>query len=288
MNIIIVISVLVGGYVFYKNQTESIETPKYIIENNKIPKEFDDFKILQISDLHNKIFGKNNERLLQKIYKINPDVIFITGDLVDGEKNNFDVALKFIDQIMHKYTVYHIIGNHEQKAQIKKYKKEYEVYFSRFKQKNIIDLNNESIRIHKSSSTINLYGLVTPLESYRYLFDKKEIINIDEQFITSKLGQLNTNEYNILLVHSPFQFEEYTKWGADLVLSGHVHGGIIRLPIVGGLLSPNREFFPKYDLGEYKKDNTTMIVSKGLGGSKVILRLNCKPEIVEIKLKSKK
>lgn len=102
-----------------------------------------------------------------------------------------------------------------------------------------------------------------------------------------RLGKIDNREYNILLVHTPFFFDGYSKWGADLVLAGHVHGGIIRLPIKGGLLSPNREFFPKYDLGEYNMGKSTMILSKGLGGSKVLPRVNCKPEIVEITLKSK-
>ena len=101
------------------------------------------------------------------------------------------------------------------------------------------------------------------------------------------LQKINRNEYNILLSHTPFYFEDYEKWGADLILAGHVHGGIIRLPYVGGLLSPNRHFFPKYDLGKYNKNNSTMIVTKGLGGSKVLVRINCKPEIVKITLKSK-
>ena len=105
--------------------------------------------------------------------------------------------------------------------------------------------------------------------------------------VEKRLGKIDNREYNILLVHTPFFFEGYSKWGADLVLAGHVHGGIIRLPIKGGLLSPNREFFPKYDLGEYNMGKSTMILSKGLGGSKVLPRVNCKPEIVEITLKSK-
>ena len=104
---------------------------------------------------------------------------------------------------------------------------------------------------------------------------------------TAGLGNLNKDEYNILLAHTPFYFEQYSNWGADLVLSGHVHGGIIRIPLLGGLLSPNRRFFPKFDLGKYENNNSIMIVNKGLGKSKVFFRVNCRPEVVRIKLKCK-
>ena len=142
------------------------------------------------------------------------------------------------------------------------------------------------VKIQKNNSKINLYGLTVPYSCYKYLFDDKEITTIDSKFLEQKLGDLNKNEFNILLAHTPFYFDEYEKWGADLTLCGHVHGGIVRLPLVGGLLSPDRKFFPKYDLGEYIKNKSTMIVSKGLGGSKVLIRVNCKPEIVNIKLKN--
>ena len=126
-------------------------------------------------------------------------------------------------------------------------------------------------------------------KAFSACFDKVELKKVYAiaHDVEKRLGKIENREYNILLVHTPFFFDGYSKWGADLVLAGHVHGGIIRLPIKGGLLSPNREFFPKYDLGEYNMGKSTMILSKGLGGSKVLPRVNCKPEIVEITLKSK-
>ncbi|HDN2338119.1 TPA: metallophosphoesterase, partial [Clostridioides difficile] len=111
--------VLILLYILYKYETQHIETTEYTIFNKKIPKEFDNFKIVQVSDLHNKVFDKNNKVLIDKIESLNPDVIFITGDLVDGENKNFQVALDLIDNLVEKYEVYHIIGNHEQKSLIK-------------------------------------------------------------------------------------------------------------------------------------------------------------------------
>ena len=282
-------TVILGGAAFYKYETESLEITKYEIENEKIPKEFDNFKIVQISDLHNKSFGKGNKRLLEKIDSQNPDIVVITGDLVEGDNKNFVVALNLIDELLKKYKVYHIIGNHEQKSLIKKHKELYKTYFDKLYKKNIVNLDNEKIRIKKDGKYINIYGLIIPLEYYPYFFKNYENKNmkLEQDFINNKLGEINRDEYNILLAHTPFFFEDYEKYGVDLVLAGHVHGGIIRLPKVGGLLSPNREFFPKYDFGKYIKNNTTMLLSKGLGGSKVLIRFACKPEIVSITLKSK-
>ena len=282
-------TVILGGAAFYKYETESLEITKYEIENEKIPKEFNNFKIVQISDLHNKSFGKDNKRLLETIDSQNPDIVVITGDLVEGDNKDFDVALNLIDELLKKYKVYHIIGNHEQKSLIKKHKELYKTYFDKLYNKNIVNLDNEKTKVEKDGKYINIYGLIVPLEYYPYFFKNYENKNmkLEQDFINNKLGEINRDEYNILLAHTPFFFEEYEKYGVDLVLAGHVHGGIIRLPKVGGLLSPNREFFPKYDFGKYIKNNTTMLLSKGLGGSKVLIRFACKPEIVSITLKSK-
>ena len=287
--ILFVATVILGGVAFYKYETDSLEITKYKIENEKIPKEFDNFKIVQISDLHNKSFGKDNKRLLETIDSQNPDIVVITGDLVEGDNKDFNIALNLIDELLKKYKVYHIIGNHEQKSLIKKHKELYKTYFDKLYKKNIVNLDNEKTKVEKDGKYINIYGLIIPLEYYPYFFKnyKNKNMQLKQDFINNKLGEINIDEYNILLAHTPFFFEDYEKYGVDLVLAGHVHGGIIRLPKVGGLLSPNREFFPKYDFGKYIKNNTTMLLSKGLGGSKVLIRFDCKPEIVSITLKSK-
>lgn len=282
--------VLMGGYRYYTYKSEDIEIASYEVQNRKIPKVFNEFKIVQISDLHNRSFGIDNDILLEKIDKLKPDIVCITGDLIDGANEDFSIALKLIDDLSRKYRVYHIIGNHEQKVMMNEYEEFYKDYFKQLKSKNIINLENEKIKIQIGSNCINIYGLVVPYKYYPYLFNKNyknKKLNFNKNDIEKKLGKINNEEYNILLAHTPFFFEGYSDWGADLVLAGHVHGGIIRVPIKGGLLSPNREFFPKYDLGEYNIDKSTMILTKGLGGSRIIPRVNCKPEIVEITLKCK-
>lgn len=284
--IFIFIGIFILMYLYIKYNVNTLEVTKYVVENKKVPKEFDGYNIVQISDLHSKLFGENNKKLIQKIKSLNPDIVVVTGDLIDGENNNYNVALDFMKEISKLYRVYYIIGNHEQKSLIKKYKDEYKDYFNKLHQIDFVNLDNNKVEIVKGDSNINLYRLTVPYSCYKYLFDNQETTSIDIDFLEEKLGKVDREQFNILLAHTPFYFDEYEKWGADLTLCGHVHGGIVRLPIVGGLLSPDRKFFPKYDLGEYTKNKSTMIVSKGLGGSKVLIRVNCKPEIVNIKLKN--
>ena len=284
--IFIFIGIFILMYLYIKYNVNTLEVTKYVVENKKVPKEFDGYNIVQISDLHSKLFGENNKKLIQKIKSLNPDIVVVTGDLIDGENNNYNVALDFMKEISKLYRVYYIIGNHEQKSLIKKYKDEYKDYFNKLHKIDFVNLDNNKVEIVKWDSNINLYGLTVPYSCYKYLFDNQETTSIDIDFLEEKLGKVDREQFNILLAHTPFYFDEYEKWGADLTLCGHVHGGIVRLPIVGGLLSPDRKFFPKYDLGEYTKNKSTMIVSKGLGGSKVLIRVNCKPEIVNIKLKN--
>lgn len=284
--IFIFIGIFILMYLYIKYNVNTLEVTRYVVENKKVPKEFDGYNIVQISDLHSKLFGENNKKLIQKIKSLNPDIVVVTGDLIDGENNNYNVALDFMKEISKLYRVYYIIGNHEQKSLIKKYKDEYKDYFNKLHQIDFVNLDNNKVEIVKGDSNINLYGLTVPYSCYKYLFDNQETTSIDIDFLEEKLGKVDREQFNILLAHTPFYFDEYEKWGADLTLCGHVHGGIVRLPIVGGLLSPDRKFFPKYDLGEYTKNKSTMIVSKGLGGSKVLIRVNCKPEIVNIKLKN--
>lgn len=284
--IFIFIGIFILMYLYIKYNVNTLEVTKYVVENKKVPKEFDGYNIVQISDLHSKLFGENNKKLIQKIKSLNPDIVVVTGDLIDGENNNYNVALDFMKEISKLYRVYYIIGNHEQKSLIKKYKDEYKDYFNKLHQIDFVNLDNNKVEIVNGDSNINLYGLTVPYSCYKYLFDNQETTSIDIDFLEEKLGKVDREQFNILLAHTPFYFDEYEKWGADLTLCGHVHGGIVRLPLVGGLLSPDRKFFPKYDLGEYTKNKSTMIVSKGLGGSKVLIRVNCKPEIVNIKLKN--
>lgn len=257
------------------DSNNNIEISKYIIKSDKIPDEFNDFKILQLSDLHNKQFGKKNQKLIAKIDTINPDIIVITGDMLLRTKINYTIFKDLIYELSLKYKVYFVSGNHEQKIYLKdknicnfyKYMKSIKV--------NIID--NKCINIYKNKSCISLYGIRIPLNHYRYGKSKPEPLTLTE--IKELIGVNDKSKFNILLAHNPFYFKEYALWGADLILSGHVHGGMIKLPLLGPLLSPERKLFPIYSGGKYSLNGSTLVVSRGLGSGSISARLFNRPEL---------
>lgn len=316
MYIASIIMLIVAIIAYLLIEVNNLEVRKFYIKSDKLVNKFIGKKIIQISDLHGKSFGKNNDKLIKFIDMEKPDVIFVTGDMVDADKKNYEPVYQLLKYLSEKYKVYYITGNHEHKALLKKNKNIYMDYFKKIKKLNIVRVNNQKLVLDTNFNLVksvsikaedkvldeikeknfenkpkkqkkyryfNLYGLILPFDTYRYIFSNRNVKTVDCDYIINKLGCLNQDECNMLLAHNPLYFDEYAKWGADYVFSGHVHGGIIRLPKVGGLLSPDRRFFPKYSFGEYTKANTKMFVSKGLGGSALKVRINCRPDIVSIK-----
>lgn len=255
-------------------------TKKYTYESKKIPEEFDGIKILHISDLHSKRFGKNNEKLINQIKKINPDYIFMTGDIIDKREKDIDIFIKELKPIFSKYTVYYSIGNHERCLGYKKYSK----YLKELEKCGVHILKDDSVYMDNAEQ-INIVGLNFK-DNIRY--ERKNYHKIDEYltYLRNKSGQININKLNILLAHDPLNFKLYNKLGFDLVFSGHVHGGLIRFFKIG-LLSPRRKLFPRYCIGKYVMNDSTMFVSAGLGKASFPIRLFNNPEISVIKLKYK-
>lgn len=261
-----------------------IEKTNYSIQISKLPDGFKGFKILQLSDLHSRIFNKNNQTFLDSINKVNPDIIFMTGDMMNAKHDDGMVCINIIKALNKKYPIYFILGNHEQHVKAKT-KSIYSNYITELNKLGVRILDNSKISIIKGTDRINIFGLTLDLSFYwgtPVKENKHYFFNVG--YIEKKLGVCKKEEVNILLVHNPKYFEEYCRWGADLIFSGHVHGGIIRLPYFGGLLSPDRSFFPKYDSGIYENNGNKMIVSRGLGNSHINFRLNNKPEIVVVTL----
>ncbi len=257
-----------------------IKTTSYEIASEKIPESFNNFKIVQLSDLHSKDFGN---RLFNKIDEESPNIIVLTGDMVSANETEYHVFLDVAKKLAEKYDVYYIKGNHEGELSANNYK----VIEDALNIYGIKILDNEKVKIEYSGDYINLYGMWVNQRYYsRANIDKEYVVK--EETVKKLLGDINPNEYNILLMHNPLYFEEYVNWGADLVLSGHVHGGLIRLPFVGGVFSPERKLFPKYCYGRYDKNNTTMIISSGLSRGATGFRLFNRPEIVSITLKNKR
>lgn len=254
-----------------------LEISSYNIYSDKIGESFNNTIIIQLSDLHSKEFGENNINLISKIDDIAPDFIVMTGDMVSSKDTNFNVFLELAKELASKYDCYYIVGNHEPDLP----NNDYNYIMNSLDSYGIDVLDNEKVELIKGNDKINLYGLWYNVKFY---FDT-DLLNVGH--IEKILGEDSDDTFDLLLTHNPIYFDVYNEWGADLTLSGHVHGGMIRLPIVGPLFAAERTLFPKYSQGEYKSENASMIVSRGLGNGNNGFRLFNRPEINVITLKSK-
>lgn len=261
-------------YLYFEN-TSLFIVQKNEIVSNKIDSNFDGYKILQLSDLHSREFGENNIKLINKIYKIDPDIIVCTGDMMNSTEDDGHVFINLVKKISKDYPVYYIDGNHEQLVEYNNVGV-YDEFISSLKDLNVKVVKNTKIKLQKGSSYINMYGLNVDLVYYSTKSALKESnIEYTEDNFSKTINKetFENNKYNILLTHNPIYFEVYEKSGVDLILSGHVHGGIIRIPFKGGLLSPDQEWFPKYYHVLYTINDTNMIVSAGLGNDTVNFRI---------------
>ena len=255
----------------------ALELNKHAIKSYKLPSEFDGFMIAQISDLHNAEMGEDNEKLLSMIKEANPDIVAITGDMIDSRRMDIQVALDFAREAVKIAPCYYVNGNHELRVL------EYEELKEGLEDLGVIILENAKATITKEDESLTIIGLSDPsLESGYIYTEEGEVLNL----YLNKLSKEDDN-YKILLSHRPEYFELYFEAGMDLVLSGHAHGGQIRLPFVGGIIAPHQGFFPEYDGGLYIKEETNMIVSRGIGNSLFPVRFNNRPEVVLIELQAR-
>ncbi len=243
--------------------------------SNRIPSAFSEFRIAQVSDLHNTEFGENNIRLLNMLSENTPDIIVITGDFVDSRHTDIDIALDFVKEAVQIAPVYYVTGNHEASLS------EYEKLKTSLEMFGAVVLEDKAIPLENNGEKITLIGLSDSDFTIR-----GDVFGEVPAMTSTKLRNLMDakNGYTILLSHRPELFETYVDCDVDLVLSGHAHGGQFRLPFIGGLIAPNQGLFPKYDAGLYTDNNTNMIVSRGLGNSIIPLRFNNRPEIVFVEL----
>lgn len=255
----------------------ALELNTYTILSDRLPEAFDGYRIAHVSDLHNAEMGKDNEKLLDMLRETEPDIIAITGDIIDSRNTNIDIALQFTKAAMEIAPCYYVTGNHE--ARISKY----DELKAGMEAAGVVVLEDEKTKISLEGGEITLIGVNDPSYQTDYLFGDAEAV------MQSKLHEITNEEdtYTILLSHRPELFEVYTESKVDLVLSGHAHGGQFRLPFVGGLVAPNQGLFPEYDAGLYTEENTNMIVSKGIGNSILPFRFNNRPEVILIDLYSK-
>lgn len=252
----------------------TVGVTSYSVASAHLPEDFDGYKIVVISDLHNAQFGKENAMLIEKTKKAQPDIIVITGDLIDSNRTDIACAVQTVNQLTKISTCYFVTGNHE--AWIKG---QYEELESGLLSNGVVILHDTVAQVVKGNGKIQLVGL-----------DDPDFSNADSYALESAMGTKISNlplsdDYKILLSHRPELFNEYVKANFNLVLSGHAHGGQFRIPFVGGMIAPNQGLFPKYDAGLFEDDNTKMIVSRGIGNSIIPVRFNNRPEIVVVELK---
>ncbi len=265
------VAVAGAAYLWWGNN--SLTVSNYTVTSPDITKIFDGFRIVQLSDLHNKDFGG---RLSRKVETLSPDIIVITGDLIDSRRTDISVAEKFIKELKPVAPIYYVSGNHESRIE------EYSALREMLQANGVEVLNGKTVQIEKGGETVTLTGIDDAMFFGSGLLDERKIV------FSNKLKELSENKgsgFSVLLSHRPELLEIYAECGFDLAFTGHAHGGQIRLPFVGGILTPNQGFFPEYDAGEFRKDNTTMIVSRGLGNSVFPFRIGNRPDIVLCELK---
>lgn len=263
---IIFIGIILLLWIIWGNSALMVE--EFTLYSSKIPENFSGYRIAQISDLHQAEFGENNQKLIDLLQNTNPDMIVITGDMVDSNHTDVTISLAFAEQAVQIAPTYYVTGNHEAMLSA------YDAWKTELEAMGVVVLENQAVPIEKDGDTILCLGLHDPT------FTKNSIENTLHTLVSS----YRTDSYKILLAHRPEYFDIYADSNVDLVFSGHAHGGQFRLPFIGGIIAPGQGFFPKYDSGIYTKGTTNMIVSRGLGNSIIPVRIHNRPEIVVVEL----
>ncbi|MDE6712520.1 MAG: metallophosphoesterase [Lachnospiraceae bacterium] len=258
--------IIVALLCFFHYENHHLVVTEFTYFNESVENFPDGYRIVQISDLHNAVFGRNQRALIDRITELAPDMVVITGDIVDSNHTDIDVVIDLVDQLAKLYPVYYVTGNHEYWLD----EGDRQRLFEEMEQAGAILLFNEAVTVNASGGTFDLIGL-----------DDKSLA---DDTLKALLSECNSETLNIVLAHEPQYIEKYSVTDADLVLCGHAHGGQFILPLIGPVVAPDQGLFPKYTSGAYHMDDMTMFVSRGLGNSIIPVRLFNDPEVVCIDL----
>lgn len=267
--VFIIFFVLAIAAVIY-HDTHNFVVLYYDIYTDKID---GDYSFALLSDLHGYTYGDGNQRLIDALEKASPDAVLCAGDMLTGHNINgeirYQAGLHLLSELARKYPVYMANGNHERKLHDYKlyFGDIYDQYIEMLREAGVTVINNDSIAI--KDKNIRITGLDLELDYFQKVIKKK----MEADHLETLLGKSSKDEFQVLIAHNPQYFEEYVGWGADLAVSGHVHGGIIRLPFLGGVISPSIALFPKYDGGLYEMNGRHMLLSRGLGTHSIHVRL---------------
>lgn len=236
-----------------------------------------------LSDLHGKTYGKANQTLLKAIEAQKPDGILIAGDMITAAKRaDISGTEALLQPLAEKYPIYYGNGNHEYRSRLEPeiYGDLYERYRTFLQRVHIEPLANSHVTLPPYQ--LNIYGL----EIERHFYKKFVHHHMTTEYLEQELGRASADSCNVLIAHNPEFFPAYAAWGADIVVSGHLHGGIMRLPLLGGVISPRLQLFPKYDGGRFRQGKSTMILSRGLGTHTLPVRIFNPGELVVLHMKT--
>lgn len=255
----------------------------YTIETEKLEQK--ELQFVFLSDLHNNTFGRNNEKLIKAIDRIHPDGVLIGGDMIVCKKTaDIKGGVQLARVLAGSYPVYYANGNHEERMDRERetYGDRYDEFLRLLKEAGVHCLSDESMMGPKG---VRITGCNMEDAFYRHRFTCPRLPKGE---IRRRVGKADPTHFQILFMHSPLFFEHCSRWGADLTLSGHFHGGTIRLPFLGGLMTPQYQFFQPWCAGRFDQDGKTMVVSRGLGTHSINLRLNNRPQLILLRLKGLK
>lgn len=253
------------------DSSANLQVSRYEAASEKLPESFDGFTIVQLSDLHGAQFGSDGTALAEKVRELEPDMIALTGDFVTDE-GDLDAVRQLVSELSEICPVYFVSGNHEFGSGLAQKVRQI------MTDAGVKYLSNEFVSIDRGGDSIILGGVEDPL-AYADMIDPPELAR--------RMNEADPAAFKVLLGHRNYWMEEYPDLPVDLILSGHAHGGLVRIPGVGGVIGTDRSLFPDYDAGEYDNGAYTLIVSRGLGNSVPVPRLLNRPEIVVVTLRTK-
>lgn len=263
----------------YEKDCLAVESISVFSEKIRTPK-----RLVFLSDLHDKEFGPENVRLIRAIDQAGPDAVLIGGDMMISKGTpGISIAVSLVEKLAKKYPVYYGNGNHENRMVWERsvYGTLYEQYRDTLKKLGVVYLENDTGFIGED---VAVSGIDLKKKHYCKLFFESPR-PLKEDYLDTCLGKADENRFQILLIHSPMYFKESAAWGADLTLSGHFHGGTIRLPLLGGVMTPQYQFFLPWCAGSFEDGKKRMVVSRGLGTHSINIRINNKPQVILLDLK---
>lgn len=276
--VLICIAAVIAATVLWIAWDNSVlEVNRITLASPDLPEPFDGYLIAQVSDLHNAEKGSGNAELLEILSECRPDIIALTGDIIDSRRTDVDVAVDFVSEAVKIAPCYYVTGNHEQRVtgDFDKLEEELEAL-------GVNLLRDRKMTLEREGSSISVVGIDDPV-----FLTPEELLEGADLHVAQKLDRLVGQDegFTLLLSHRPELFDVYCEYEIDLVLSGHAHGGQFRLPFIGGLYAPGQGLLPEYTSGLYTASETSMIVSRGIGESLFPFRVNNRPEVVLTELK---